>query len=141
MSLTNLMGLLEQYANPATSSGANVEQDFDHVSQNAPPAHLATGLTEAFQSKETPPFPQMLGNLFSNSNGQQQAGILNMLLGAAGPAGSGILEICWAERLKSPLSRRSKCRPKRFTNWPNRRNRKIHLSWSRLATSTHNIRH
>src|ERR1700761_1209063 len=92
MSLTNLMGLLQQYANPAASNSANVEKDFYHVSQNAPSTHLATGLTEAFQSKQTPPFPQMLGNLFSNSNGQQQAGILNMLLGAAGPAvGSGIL--------------------------------------------------
>ncbi len=50
-----------------------------------PQSHLASGLAEAFRSDQTPPFPQMIGNLFGQSNGQQRAGILNQLLGAAGP--------------------------------------------------------
>ena len=92
MSLSNLMGLLQQYANPGTANTGNVEQDFEQVSQAAPQSHLAGGLAEAFRSTQTPPFPQMLSSLFSNSNGQQQAGILNHLLSSAGPsAGSGIL--------------------------------------------------
>jgi len=92
MSLSNLMGLLSQYTHPSTANTANAEQDFEQVSQNASPSHLAGGLAEAFRSNQTPPFAQMLGTLFSNSNGQQRAGILNHLLSAAGPgAASGIL--------------------------------------------------
>ncbi len=92
MSLSGLMGLLQQYSNPANANTANVEQDFEKVSQSAPQTHLAGGLAEAFRSNQTPPFPQMLSTLFSNSNGQQQAGILNRLLGSLGPgAASGLL--------------------------------------------------
>jgi len=89
------MGLLQQYENPAaasTANPANTERDFDQVSQNAPQSHVASGLAEAFRSNQTPPFAQMLTTLFTNSNGQQQAGILNHLLGSAGPAsGASIL--------------------------------------------------
>ena len=92
MSLSNLMGLLQQYANPSTANAANTEQDFEQVSQTASQPHLASGLAEAFRSNQTPPFAQMLGTLFSNSNGQQQAGILNHLLSSVGPgAASGML--------------------------------------------------
>ena len=92
MSLSNLMGLLQQYANPGTQNAANAEQDFQQVSQNASQSHLAGGLAEAFRSNQTPPFAQMLSTLFTNSNSQQQAGILNHLLGSLGPgAASGIL--------------------------------------------------
>ena len=92
MSLSNLMGLLQQYANPNQANTANVEQDFEHVAQNAAQPHLAAGLADAFRSNQTPPFGQMLGTLFSNSNGQQQAGILNHLMGALGPSAlSGVL--------------------------------------------------
>lgn len=92
MSLSNLMGLLQQYANPGASNTANVQQDFQQVAQAAPQQHLANGLAEAFRSDQTPPFAQMLSTLFGNSNGQQQAGILNHLLGSVGPgAGSAIL--------------------------------------------------
>lgn len=92
MALSNLMGLLQQYANPRTANTGSVEQDFEQVSQAAPQAHLAGGLAEAFRSNQTPPFAQMISTLFSNSNGQQQAGILNQLLSSIGPgAASGIL--------------------------------------------------
>jgi len=92
MSLSNLMGLLQQYANPATANNENVEQDFQQVSQTASQSHLAGGLAEAFRSNQTPPFAQMVSTLFSNSNGQQQAGILNHILGSLGPgAASGVL--------------------------------------------------
>src|SRR5437763_11672607 len=92
MSFSNLMGLLEQYAKPGTANAGNAEQDFEQVSQVASQSHLASGLAEAFRSNQTPPFPQMLSALFSNSNGQQRAGILNHLLNSAGPGvASGIL--------------------------------------------------
>jgi hypothetical protein len=92
MSLSNLMGLLNQYANPSTAQTASTVQDFEQVSQTAQQSHLAGGLAEAFRSNQTPPFAQMLSTLFSNSNGQQRAGILNHLLSSVGPgAGSSIL--------------------------------------------------
>ena len=92
MSLSNLMGLLQQYVNPGSAATANTTQDFEQVSQSASPTHLAGGLAEAFRSNQTPPFAQMLTTLFSNSNGEQRAGILNHLLGSSGvSAGSGVL--------------------------------------------------
>jgi hypothetical protein len=47
---------------------------------------LAGALASAFRSDQTPPFSSMLSNLFGNSNGQQRAGLLNQILGAAGPS-------------------------------------------------------
>src|SRR3954468_21642444 len=92
MSLSNLMGLLQRYVDPSGSNAESAVQDFQHVAQNAPPANLASGLANAFRSDQTPPFAQMLSTMFSNSNGEQRAGILNHLLGAVGPsAGAGIL--------------------------------------------------
>ena len=91
-SLSNVLGILKQYAGGAAPAGGNLEQDFEQVSQGASQSHLAGGLAEAFRSNQTPPFSQMLGTMFSNSNGTQQAGILNHLLGSLGPAAStGIL--------------------------------------------------
>ena len=47
---------------------------------------LASGLSEAFRSDQTPPFPQMLSSLFTHSDGQQRAGLLNQLMASAGPS-------------------------------------------------------
>lgn len=81
----DLGNLLQQYAgnNPANSDQA--VDDFDRVAQNADSNQIAQGVTQAFRSEQTPPFPQMLGNLFGNSNSNQQAGMLNQLLGGLGP--------------------------------------------------------
>ena len=92
MSLSNLVGLLQQYAGSSASNPPpNAQQDFQKVAQAAPQEHLASGLAEAFRSNQTPAFPEMLANLFSQSNGQQRAGLLSQLMGSVGPlAGSGI---------------------------------------------------
>jgi len=87
-SLSNVFGILKQYAGGNAPTGSNPQQDFEQVAQGASQSHLAGGLAEAFRSNQTPPFSQMLGTLFSNSNGSQQAGILNHLLSAVGPAAS-----------------------------------------------------
>src|SRR5437588_10950481 len=84
-SLANLLGVLKGYAGASVSNPpANVQQDFQKIAQQVPQEHLASGLTEAFQSNQTPAFSEMLSSLFSQSNGQQRAGILSQLLGAAG---------------------------------------------------------
>ena len=79
-------GLLQQYggANPANPP-ANVEDHFDRAAQSLPQSELIQGITAAFQSGQTPPFSQMISQLFGGSNGQQQAGALTALLTAAGP--------------------------------------------------------
>ncbi len=85
MSLTSLLGVLQQYAGASASNPpANAQQDFQKIAQQVPQEHLAAGLAEAFRSNQTPAFPEMLSNLFSQSNGQQRAGILSQLLGASG---------------------------------------------------------
>jgi hypothetical protein len=94
MSLFDIVKTLEQYNGAAAANPpANVHQDFEQVAQSAPQPQLAAGLSQAFRSNQTPPFGQMLGTLFSQSNGQQQAGILNQLVGSLGPsvASSGAL--------------------------------------------------
>jgi hypothetical protein len=88
MALGDLLGMLERYAG-GTSNPAGAENDFDHVASNASSDHLAGGITDAFRSNATPPFAQMISSLFTNSDGQQRAGILNHLLAAAGPAATG----------------------------------------------------
>ncbi len=57
-----------------------------HDLSQASPQSLAGALSAAFRSDQTPAFPSMLSNLFSNSDNQQRAGLLNHLLGAAGPS-------------------------------------------------------
>jgi hypothetical protein len=101
MSLTNLLGMLQQYAGASASNPPeNAHQDFQTVAQQVPQEHLASGLAEAFRSNQTPPFPEMLSALFSQSNGQQRAGILSQLLGAAGPSLAGGLEGSLSNLLK-----------------------------------------
>jgi hypothetical protein len=86
MAWTDEIGnLLEQYKGAsAASPPEHVQRDFNQVGQTAPPSAIASGLKEAFQSNQTPPFAQMVAHLFGQSNGEQRAGILNHLLSAAG---------------------------------------------------------
>jgi hypothetical protein len=81
----DLGSLLQQYASQNPANPQQAENDFDQIAQAAPRQELAQGVTEAFRSDQTPPFPQMLGQMFGQSNSGQQAGMLNQLLGGLGP--------------------------------------------------------
>jgi hypothetical protein len=83
--LDSIGGLLQQYANAQGGQQTNAEQDYDEVAKHAPPQDLASGLAEAFRSPETQPFPNMLGQLFANSNPSMKSSILNTLLATVGP--------------------------------------------------------
>jgi hypothetical protein len=84
--MNQLSGVLRQYNGAAASPAlANVDDDFNQVAQNAPRAAVSEGLAAAFRSEQTPEFGQMAAQLFSNSDGQQRAGILNMLISTVGP--------------------------------------------------------
>jgi hypothetical protein len=77
-----LMDILQQYAARPTST----ETDFEEVAPQVPPDVLGHGLAQAFRSDQTPPFGNMVGQLFGNSNPQQRAGLLTQLLATVGPA-------------------------------------------------------
>lgn len=84
--MDQVSGLMQQYngAQP-TQAPQTVDNDFDQFAQAAPQSALADGLSAAFRSEQTPAFGNMVGQLFSQSNGQQRASILNTLLAVAGP--------------------------------------------------------
>lgn len=89
----SFIDILNQYASrPPDQPAPAAEQHFEQVAQQAPPTVVSQGLAEAFRSDQTPPFGEMVGRLFGNSDPQQRAGLLNQLLGALGPGllGSGI---------------------------------------------------
>ncbi len=84
--MNQLSGVLEQYTGAAAAPApSNVQDDFDQIAQKAPPSQLADGLAAAFRSDKTPDFGQMAAQLFSNSSGQERAGILNTLIRVVGP--------------------------------------------------------
>ena len=92
----SFMDILKQYAQPNPANAADSAAHFDQVAQTAPPELVGNGVAAAFRSDQTPPFADMVGRLFGQSNGQQQAGALNQLLGSLNPAmlsglGGGVL--------------------------------------------------
>lgn len=79
--------ILGQYSGVNPNQPPNqVEQDFDQIAQNSPHEELANGLSEAFRSDQTPPFGNMVGQLFGQADTQQRTGMLTQLLGALGPS-------------------------------------------------------
>ncbi|RYF30796.1 MAG: hypothetical protein EOO26_14475 [Comamonadaceae bacterium] len=87
------MGLMDilQSALNANSTGNNAEQHFDQVAQHASTDELGAGLAGAMRSDQTPPFSDMVGQLFGNSSSTQQAGVLNQILAALGPLAASAL--------------------------------------------------
>jgi len=84
------MGLLDILSQVVGGSAVSGDH-FDQVAQNAPTDVLAGGLAHAFRSDQTPDIGSMVGQMFGNSNGQQQAGMLNQILATLGPAAASAL--------------------------------------------------
>ena len=95
-----LLDILMQLA----SSGNVTDQHVDQVAQHAPPQALGAALAHAFRSDGTPPIGNMVGQLFANSNPQQQAGLLNQILAAVGPSAASALAGGVLGRVLSPHS-------------------------------------
>lgn len=85
--MNQLSGLLNQYQGGQNQQqpNNNVDNDFDQFARTAPNSAVAEGLSAAFRSDTTPPFGNMVSQLFSNSSGMQRASLMNTLLAAAGP--------------------------------------------------------
>lgn len=83
----NLGGLLQQYLpGVAGLAEGQVADHFHQVAESAPSDVVSQGIATAFHSDQTPPFGDMVAQLFSQGNPQQQAGMLSQLLGSLGPA-------------------------------------------------------
>ena len=80
----DLGSLLQQYAG-GSAPPANVDEHFDQVAQNASRDDLSQGLAAAFRSDSTPPFGQMVGQLFGGANPNQRAGMLTNLIAGLAP--------------------------------------------------------
>lgn len=93
MSLGSDIGrILGQYSGVSPDQAPQqVEQDFDDVARNSPHEELSHGLSEAFRSDQTPPFGNMIGQLFGQADTHHRAGMLNQLLGSLGPSVIGSL--------------------------------------------------
>ena len=84
-----LMDILGRYANPQERGAPQTIEDFERVSQEASPDDLCCGLEDAFKSETTPPFEQMVGQLYGRSDPQQRAGLLNEIMGSLGGGAAG----------------------------------------------------
>jgi hypothetical protein len=83
--LDEVGNVLKQYSAGTPQNTANATEHFDQVAQAAPPNVIAEGLSAVFHSDQTPAFGNLVGSLFSQSNGDQKAGMLNQLLASVGP--------------------------------------------------------
>ena len=84
--LDSVKDLLNQYSSGSTQNTANAAEHFDQVAQAADHNTIADGLSAIFKSDQTPAFGNLVGNLFSQSSGEQKAGMLNQLLASVGPS-------------------------------------------------------
>jgi hypothetical protein len=87
-----LMDLLQQYANAAPAQANDDAADhFHEVARTAPADIVGQGIAAMFRSDQTPPFGQMVGQLFGQANPAQQTDMVNQLLGALGPGAAAAL--------------------------------------------------
>ncbi len=84
-----LLDILGQYMSGGSTQNPAASQHYAEVVKQASPEVVSHGLADAFRDDQTPPFGQMVGQLFGNSNPQQRAGLLNQLLGAMGSGAMG----------------------------------------------------
>ena len=85
----DLQSILGQYLGGNAEAHPASTDHFSQVANQVPTNVVGGGLADAFRSDRTPPFGQMIGDLFGRSNPQQQAGVLNQLVAALGPAMAG----------------------------------------------------
>ncbi len=90
---SELNQIFQRYAGGGGGTAAapqDPHSDFQKVAQTAPQEAVAGGIAQAIRSDQTPPFGQMVANLFGQSNPQQQSGLLNRLISSVGPGASSI---------------------------------------------------
>jgi hypothetical protein len=93
-----LLDFLNRYDPHQDVPPPQVLEDFDRVANEASAEDIEVGLEDAFNSDVTPPFEQMVGQLYEKSDDDQRADVLNEILAslggsspAAGAIGGGVL--------------------------------------------------
>jgi hypothetical protein len=81
-----LLDILRNYIdNPQAPDPSVAHEHYDEVARSAPREIVGHGVADAFRDRNTPPFGEMVGRMFGQSNPQQQAGVINQLLHSIGP--------------------------------------------------------
>src|SRR5262249_24731613 len=89
--LNTVNDVLQRYSGQRSSTTTtpsleDAHQDYQQVAQAAPQDVVSNGISQMFRSEQTPSFPEMISNLFSQSDSNQRAGLLTHLLGSTAPA-------------------------------------------------------
>ena len=102
--LNQIADVLQNYSQgPGTRDEREVGTHFNQVAQAAPRDDLAGGIAEVFRSDQTPPFAQLVSQMFGNSNPNERANLLNTLLSSG--AGAGVLgQIMQAAGISMPAA-------------------------------------
>lgn len=88
----DLGNLLQKYLNvPSGQTTPDVSAHFDEIAQHASPQVMGQGIADALRSDQTPELGQMVSDMFTRANPQQQAGMLNQILGSVNPGVLGSL--------------------------------------------------
>jgi hypothetical protein len=77
--------MLNQYASGSAPSG-DAGAHFQQVAQSVDTGTLAQGIAAAMRSDTTPPFAEMVSQLFAAGSGDQKIAMLNTLLASVPPA-------------------------------------------------------
>ncbi|MFT4193954.1 hypothetical protein [Ottowia sp.] len=67
------------------AAGASDPHQVEAAARQAPKADLGAGLADAFRSDQTPPFGDMVGQLFANASPEQRSAMLNAIVEKLGP--------------------------------------------------------
>jgi hypothetical protein len=82
--LDDVKGMLTQYTT-GTAPAGDPATHFDQVTQSIDANTVAQGIAAAMRSSDTPPFAQMVSNLFANGNAEQKMAMLTTLLSSVSP--------------------------------------------------------
>jgi len=82
--LDNLTSVLSQYGSGSTPTG-DAGAHFQQVADSVDSGTLAHGIAAAMRSDDTPPFAQMVSQLFASGSGEQKMAMLNTLLSTMPP--------------------------------------------------------
>ncbi len=77
--LDSVKGVLAQYASGSVPA-ADAETHFQQVAQSVDSATLAQGIAAVMRSNDTPPFAQLVSQLFASGSSEQKMAMLNTLL-------------------------------------------------------------
>jgi hypothetical protein len=78
--LDSMKDLLAQYTSGA--GAGNAEADFHKIAQSADAGTLAQGIAEVMRSDQTPPFAQIVSQLFASASSEQKSAMITALMSA-----------------------------------------------------------